>query len=63
MKLFDYVKILEKEEYIISEKKPVIKYTEEDIEEIKVLLRKGKQIKDQRLLEIYNKLKIAGIFE
>jgi hypothetical protein len=63
MNLFEFVNTIEQEEYYLSKKSESPKYTEEDLDRINKLLHAGKKIKDKRLLELYLKLKEAGVFE
>jgi CRISPR/Cas system-associated exonuclease Cas4 (RecB family) len=57
----NFVELIEKQEKKINEKKD--QYSEEDIDQIKKLLKAGKPIKDKRLKAVYDKLRDAGIFE
>jgi hypothetical protein len=63
MNLFEFVNTIEQEEDYLSKKSNSSKYTEEDLDKINNLLRVGKKIKDKRLLELYLKLKEAGVLE
>jgi hypothetical protein len=57
----NFVELIEKQEKKINEKKD--QYSEEDIDQIKKLLKAGKPIKDKRLKAVYDKLRDAGIFD
>jgi CRISPR/Cas system-associated exonuclease Cas4 (RecB family) len=57
----NFVELIEKQEKKINEKKD--QYSEEDIDQIKKLLKAGKPIKDKRLKAVYDKLQDAGIFD
>lgn len=65
MKIKDFLNLvdtIEKQEKIIQEKKEP-PHTEEEVDQIKKLLKAGKPIKDKRLKAVYDKLKDAGIFD
>jgi len=57
----NFVELIEKQEKKINEKKD--QYSEEDVDQIKKLLKAGKPIKDKRLKAVYEKLQDAGIFD
>lgn len=59
--LINYINIIEEQEKILKKKKKS-EYSSEDLNMIQKLVKSGKEIKDKRLLELYLKLKEAGLF-
>lgn len=61
MNIFEFVDLIEKEEEFLA-KRTSVEYTEDELDQISKLIHTKKKIKDPRLLEIYLRLKEAGVF-
>jgi|WetSurMetagenome_2_1015567.scaffolds.fasta_scaffold05768_14 hypothetical protein len=61
MDIFKFVNLIEKEEEFLTKKNKTV-YTEDELDHINKLVHAGKKIKDPKLLEIFYKLKEAGLF-